>query len=104
MWGYTSIQTTYVGILSSGGLNVSNQGPLPVSFTDTAVCTNGISTLMHVSERAKPSSSFGRRSILPKLCHLSLYTENLNESLELLSYLHLPGFLHLTRTGIVTRS
>lgn len=30
---YKHSQTTYVGILSSGGLNVSNQGPLPLSFT-----------------------------------------------------------------------
>lgn len=64
-----------MGILSSDSLNVSNQGTLPLQPlpSDTEVCTNKNSVLMHISElQAKSSASFGRRFILPKLSHPKL--------------------------------
>jgi len=66
------LQIAYTGILSSDGLNISNQGSLPSQTLprDTEVCTKENSALMHFSElQAKPDSSFGRRPILSKLSH-----------------------------------
>lgn len=66
---------TYMGILSSDGLNVSNQATLPLQPlpSSTEVRTNENGALMHISElQAKPSSSFGRRFVLPKLSHPKL--------------------------------